>query len=176
MLSSSRKPSNAAQKAAAATAPRVFNRWDAKVLARAGLSDERLSDAALKALQDRSAALNFATFNYRCALFSILLLPGLGFLFALPDTDGNEKLAAIPTLALICCLIGLFKSEEKISGSFADEEERKIIETWPVIIFGQRRYDARLFRRSCWIILCSTIACIAIAGYETNIIQTLFGS
>jgi hypothetical protein len=152
-----------------AAPPRVFEGWEAKVLTRAGLTGAGLSEAALKTLQDRAKALRNGTWNYWTALACIFILPYAGYLISQDryDPSGETGSWTVILAAFAGAVIGLFKTKEIAPGPFADESERKIVETAPVIPYFWRRYDAKLFRRSCWIILGASIIGIFAAGVSS---------
>jgi hypothetical protein len=145
---------------------RVFEGWEAKVLTRAGLTGAGLSDAALKALKDRARALRNGTWNYWAALASVFVLPYAGCLVSQGRyyPDGETGPWTVVLAAFAGAVFGLFKTGDLAAGPFADDGERKIVESGPVIPYFWRRYDAKLFRRSCWIILCTSIIGIVAAA------------
>jgi len=155
---------------AAPAMPRhVFEGWEVKVLSRAGISGAGLSAAALKTLQDRAKALRNGTWHYWTALGCIFILPYAGGMVAQDRYDPNGETGSwtIVLAAFAYALAGLFRAREMAPGPFADEAERRIVETGPVIPYFWPRYDAKLFRRSCWIILVASGIGILAAGVSS---------
>ncbi len=148
--------------------PPGLTKWQAEALRRAGLS--HFAPTAWPALQNRATALRNAAWYSWSALASLVLVPAVAW--SMTQDPANAGAAwGLPGACLLGAAAGLFFKPMHRGEAEADADAARLAAAVPVTRFLWRDYEARLFRRSCWIGLIA-----GLGGFLAVVIAPAVGS